>query len=99
VRASLFSAAFDLMHEVPAKCALCSAKPPVFSYEFRTYRANSQLKQAEGFCCAFCASQLLKRLERDERAEWAQEDSALKAQDFDVADLHAHRLAGFRASN
>jgi hypothetical protein len=99
VTASLFFAAFDLMNEVPEKCALCSAKPPVFSYEFRTYSADSQLKQAEGFCCAFCASQLLKRLERDECAEWAQEDAALKAQDFDVSDLHAYRLAGFRASN
>lgn len=99
MRASLFLAAFDLMHEVPTKCALCGAKPPVFSYELRAYGARSRLKQAEGFCCASCASQLLKRLERDECEEWAREEAALKAEDFDVADLHARRLAGFSAPN
>jgi hypothetical protein len=95
MHASLFLAAFDPMHEVPRMCGLCSAKPPVFSYELRTYDRKGELTESHGFCCAACGSSLVQKLERNEAQVWAQEEKALKAEDVDVSALHEQRLASF----
>jgi len=95
MRASLYLAAFDPMHEVPQFCGLCNTKPPVFNYEFRTYDPGGDLSDTQGFCCTACASTLVQKLERNEAQTWAQEEKALKAEDVDVSALHAQRLASF----
>ena len=99
MRASLFLAAFDPMHEVPRVCTVCKMKPPVFSYELRTYGRTGELSDTEGFCCAGCAGELVKKLERNEAQLWAQEETALEAQDVDVSALREQRVAAFRGNN
>ena len=99
MRASLFIAAFDPMHEVPRVCGVCKMKPPVFNYEFRTYGRSGELSDTEGFCCAGCAAEFVKKLERNEAQLWAQEETALEAEDVDVSTLHEQRVAAFRLRN
>lgn len=99
MRASLFLAAFDPMHEVPKNCGVCKTKPPVFSYEFRAYGRSGELSDTEGFCCAACAAELVRKLERNEAQLWAQEETALKAEDVDVNALHEQRVAAFQHKN
>ena len=99
MQASLFLAAFDPLHEVPRVCALCGTKAPVFNYEFRTYGEGGSLSEDRGFCCANCASNLVKQLERNEARVWVQAKTAVKAEDADVNAVHAQRLAAFPRRN
>ena len=83
------------MHEVPEVCKVCGSKLPVFHYEWLPYSEDSEPHKTEGFCCADCAAELLKKLERGEAREWAEEEAALEADGFDVIDFREHRLAAF----
>ncbi|HTR66185.1 MAG TPA: hypothetical protein VMH85_10455 [Terriglobales bacterium] len=95
---SLFFAGFDPLHEVPEVCTLCSARPPVFSFDYRALAANGESQRTTGFCCTACAAALLRKLERAESGEWAEEEAALAQDDFDVSEFHKHRLAAFPGS-
>jgi hypothetical protein len=99
MRASLFLAAFDQMHELPQVCGLCKVKPPVFNYEFRGYGRTGELSHTEGFCCAPCAGEMVNKLERNEVRLWEQEETALEAEDVDVTALHEQRVAAFQRKN
>jgi ferredoxin len=80
---SLHLMTFDPLRDAPELCALCGARPPVFHFEFKTEKDPSR-----GFCCEICAIRLLKRLERTESQEWAEEEAALAADDLDTAEFH-----------
>lgn len=95
---SLFFAGFDPLHEVPELCAICSLRPPVFSYDYRALDRNGEHQKTTGFCCAFCAAGLLKKLERAESEEWAEEEAVLEGDSFDVTEFRKHRLAAFPGS-
>lgn len=95
MRGSLHISAFDPMHEVPEACNVCGSKPPVFHYDWLPYSEAIEPQSAEGFCCADCAAELLKKLERGEAREWAEEEAALEADGSDVADFRDHRIAAF----
>ena len=99
MRASVFLAAFDPMHEVPRVCGSCKMKPPVFNYEFRAYGRTGELSDTEGFCCAACAGEMVNKLERNEARLWEQEERALEAEDVDVSALHEQRVAAFKRAN
>jgi ferredoxin len=92
---SLFFGGFDPLHEVPELCTACASRPPVFSYDYHALGANGEMQKTSGFCCAACASELLKKLERAESQEWAEEEEALGKDDFDVTEFRKHRLATF----
>ena len=95
---SLFFAGFDPLHEAPAVCTVCSLHPPVFNYDYHTLDPNGEPQRTTGFCCASCATQLLKRLERAESQEWAEEEASLEEDAFDVSEFRRHRLAAFPGS-
>ncbi len=89
-----FRAFEPFLHDTPKLCNLCLSKAPAFHYEFRT-EEQQQEQNVSGFCCLFCAPQLLKKLASTESRGWAEEEAALKADNQDVSDLHARRLATF----
>ena len=89
---SLFFSAFEPLHETPEVCDICNADPPVFSYEGVTCGTQGEAKEKKGFCCAHCTTILLRMLERDESQRWAEEQSALKADESDVSDFRQDRL-------
>jgi hypothetical protein len=95
MRPSVFFSAFEPLHEAPEVCDVCSSDPPVLRYEFNTYGESREAREEKGFCCSRCAMEFLCRLENSESVKWAEEESALKADGFDVADLRQHRLAAF----
>jgi len=96
MRPSLFFSAFEPLHNVPEVCDICDANPPVLRYQFDTYGQKGESKENKGFCCSHCAGKLLDTLQQwDESRRWAQEEYALKADDFDVSDFHHHRVAAF----
>ena len=95
---SLFFAGFDPLHEVPALCTICSLHPPVFRFDYRALDENGESQKTTGFCCAACAGGLLKKLERAESREWAEEEAALAKDAFDITEFHKHRLATFPSS-
>jgi len=88
-----FRAFEPLHHDAPKLCSLCLSKPPAFHYDYSEEGRNEQ--NATGFCCLFCAPRLLKRLASSESCGWAEEEDALKADNQDVSDFHARRLATF----
>jgi len=92
---TLFFAGFDPLHEVPEVCTVCASRPPVFSYDHHAFDSKGQPQRTTGFCCAPCAAVLLKKLERAESQEWAEEEAALESDDFDVTEFRKHRLAAF----
>lgn len=95
MRGSLHISTFDPMHEVPEVCNVCGSKPPIFFYDWFPSGQESDPQNIEGFCCAACGAELLKKLERLEAREWAREEAALKADGSDVTDFREHRLAAF----
>jgi hypothetical protein len=95
MRPSVLFSAFDPLHETPERCDVCESKPPVFSYEFATYRPRGEAEEKKGFCCARCTTLLLRTLQRDESQRWAEEEAALRADESDVSDFRQHRLAAF----
>jgi hypothetical protein len=88
-------AAFDPLHDVPNVCGVCISNPPIFRYEFRADDKDAQAEYMKGFCCASCATKLLRVLERSESREWACEQAALEADGMDVTEFQKRRLATF----
>jgi len=66
---------FDLFHDVPNVCGVCTSNPPIFRYEFCDGDEKQAAEYIRGFCCASCASKLLSVLENVERQEWAREQA------------------------
>ncbi|HTM86644.1 MAG TPA: hypothetical protein VL155_00490 [Terriglobales bacterium] len=94
---SLFFASFDpLFCEAPDACELCGASLPIFQYEYCTQNQNNERQYLKGFCCDACAAQLLQKLKHSEAREWAEEETALRADDMDVTEFRRRRLAAFR---
>jgi hypothetical protein len=96
MKPSLFFCAFEPLQETPEVCDVCNSNPPVLRYEFATYGTQGEGKEKKGFCCARCTTGLLRILVRDESRRWAEEEAALKADEFDVSDFRQHRSAAFR---
>jgi len=95
MRPSLFFSAFEPLVETPEVCDVCNSSPPILSYEFATYGTRGEVKEKKGFCCAHCTTILLCTLEDVESQRWAEEEAALRADEFDVSDLRLRRLAAF----
>jgi ferredoxin len=93
---SLHFTTFDLLRDAPELCGLCEARPPVFHFEFNSDAYQEKPFSRKGFCCEVCATRLLKKLERTESQEWAEEEAALAAEDLDTDEFHK-RLESLRA--
>ena len=92
---TLFFASFEPLHEVPEVCSLCSSSSPVFRYDYRTVNERGEPSRTTGFCCAACASVLVRRLETAESRQWEEEESALENDAYDVSAFRKRRLATF----
>jgi len=95
MKGSLHISTFDPMHEVPEVCKVCGSNPPIFFYEWFSHGDGGESQNVEGFCCADCGVELLRKLERREAHDWAEEEAALEADGSDVTDFREHRLAAF----
>jgi hypothetical protein len=84
---------FDPMRfDAPSDCDVCASKPAFLHYEY-SVDEGARLSPKRGFCCSACATRLLEKLQRVESQLWAAEEASLKADDIDVGDLEARRLA------
>ena len=93
---SAFFATFDpLFCEAPDTCEVCGVNLPIFQYECCTQTQGKEHQYAKGFCCASCAVRLLQHIKILEAREWAEEETALRADDMDVTEFHKRRLAAF----
>ncbi len=92
---SLYFTTFDPLRDAPEVCGLCGTRPPVFHFELNSDKYQKEALSRKGFCCEICATRLLKVLERTESQEWAEEEAALAADDFDTAEFH-QRLESLR---
>lgn len=93
---SVFFATFDpVFCDAPASCERCGARTPVFQYEYCTKNEKNERQYLKGFCCGACADQILRQLKAAESREWAEEETALRADDLDTTDLHQRRVAAF----
>jgi hypothetical protein len=92
---SLHIMTFDPLRDAPERCSLCEKRPPVFHFEFKSDADQKEPLTRRGFCCEICATRLLKKLERTESREWAEEEAALAAADLDTDDFHK-RLQSLR---
>ena len=79
--------AFDLLREVPEVCNLCVSAAPVLRYKVHSCAPDGEPQETQGFCCAECASRLLRKLESTEIREWKQEKAALEAEGVAVSDF------------
>ena len=96
MRNKLSFATFDpLFSDAPSLCDVCETKPSVFQFENRNSDDGTECPTVKGFCCAPCATLLLKDLQRAESLTWAEEEISVQAEDVDVADFHKRRLATF----
>jgi hypothetical protein len=96
---SVFFATFDpLFLNAPDACDLCISQPPVFTYEYSTEEPDKERQYIKGFCCPKCATGLLKRLEKREAQDWAQEEAELEADQLDITDFQKRRLVTFGSS-
>jgi len=93
---SLHFTTFDPLRDAPELCGLCGARSPVFHFEFNSEADQKEPLSRRGFCCEICATRLLKKLERTESQEWAEEEAALAAEDLDTDEFHK-RLESLRA--
>lgn len=93
---SLHFTSFDPLRDAPELCGLCQVRPPVFHFEFNSDAYQKESFSSRGFCCEACATRLLKKLERTESQEWAEEEAALAAEDLDTDEFHK-RLESLRA--
>jgi len=85
---SLHFTTFDPLRDAPEVCGLCQARPPVFHFEINSEADPKESFSRKGFCCDVCATRLLKKLERTESQEWAEEEAALAAEDLDTFEFH-----------
>jgi hypothetical protein len=67
--------------------------PPVLAYEFETMRKSGEAEEEKGFCCRWCAAELLHKLERAEAQRRAEEEAALKVDEFDIIGFPEPELA------
>jgi len=95
MRPRVFFSAFEPLHEVPEACDICTLDPPIFSYEFHSRDENGKAREKKGFCCSMCAVTLVLKAEREASNLWAEEEAALKSDDFDVSDFQQHRLVAY----
>lgn len=95
MKPSLFLYAIEPLHEKPEVCDVCSSNPPVLRYEFDEYGEGGESHENKGFCCGRCATDLLHKLEHAEAQRWAEEEAALKVDEFDISAFHENRLAAF----
>jgi hypothetical protein len=95
MKPNIFFSAFEPLHEVPEVCDICKLNPPALSYEFETALEAREPEERKGFCCRWCAAELLHKLERAATRRWAEEEAALKVDEFDVTDFRERRLAAF----
>jgi hypothetical protein len=87
---------FDpFMGDSPELCDLCSSRPPIFKYQCSNSREREQCEYLLGFCCQPCTQRLLDQLQQSESREWAEEESALNADESDVKEFHRRRVAAF----
>jgi hypothetical protein len=95
MKPSVFFSAIEPLHEIPGVCDLCISSLPILSYEFEECGASRESQEKKGFCCARCAVELLRKLEHAEARQWAEEEAALKVDEFDISAFREHRLAAF----
>ena len=93
MKPSVFFSAFEPLHEVPQECDVCHLDPPVLSYEFETTGEAGGPEEQKGFCCRWCAAELLHKLERADAQRRAEEEAALKVDEFDIIDFREPELA------
>lgn len=93
---SLHFTTFDPLRDAPELCGVCGVRSPVFHFEFNSETDQKAFLSSRGFCCEMCATLLLKKLERTESQDWAEEEAALAAADFDTDEFHK-RLESLRA--
>jgi len=93
MKPSVFFSAFEPLHEVPQVCDVCHLDPPVLSYEFGIVGEGGEAEEQRGFCCRWCATDLLHQLERAEAQRRAAEEAALKVDEFDIVDFQEPELA------
>ncbi|HJT88739.1 MAG TPA: hypothetical protein VJ732_12805 [Bryobacteraceae bacterium] len=93
---SVFFATFDpVFCDAPATCERCGEGVPVFQYEHCTQNQRKEREYVKGFCCGACADLILQQLKAAESREWAEEETALQADDLDPTELHQRRVAAF----
>jgi len=92
MKPSVFFSAFEPLHEVPEVCDVCHLEPPALSYEFDTSEEAGEPEEQKGFCCRWCAGELLHKLERADAQRRAQEEAALKVDEFDIVDFQEPEL-------
>lgn len=93
MKPSVFFSAFEPLHEVPRTCDICHLDPPVLSYEFATTGESGEPDEQKGFCCRWCAAELFHKLERADAQRRAEEEAALKVDEFDIIDFQEPELA------
>ncbi len=93
MKPSVFFSAFEPLHEVPQECDVCHLHPPVLSYEFGTTGEAGGPEWQSGFCCHWCAAELLHKLESADAQRRAEEEAALKVDEFDIIDFREPELA------
>ena len=92
MKPSVFFSAFEPLHEVPQACDVCHLDFPVLTYEFETTRATGEPVEEKGFCCRWCAAEILHRLERADAQRRVEEHAALKVDEFDIIDFQEPEL-------
>jgi hypothetical protein len=79
--------AFDLLREVPAQCSVCVCTRPVLRYKAVSSAPDGEPQETRGYCCAECATRLLRKLETTEAREWKEEKKILEAEGVEVSDF------------
>jgi hypothetical protein len=87
MKPNVFFSAFEPLHEVPQVCDVCHLDAPVLSYEYETTGTSGEPEELKGFCCRWCAAELLQKLERTDALRRAEEEAALKVDEFDIIDF------------
>ena len=87
MKPSVFFSAFEPLHEVPQACDACHLEFPVLNYEFNTTTATGEPVEEKGFCCRWCAAELLQKLVRADAQRRVEERAALKVDEFDIINF------------
>jgi len=93
MKPSVFFSAFEPLHEVPEVCDVCHLDPPALSYQFVTPGDGGEPAEQQGFCCRWCAAELLHKLERAGAQRRAREEAAPRVDEFDIIDSSEPELA------
>ena len=62
-------------------------------YEFGTPGDGGEPEEQQGFCCRWCAAELLHKLERAGAQRRAREEAAPRVDEFDIIDSSEPELA------